>query len=214
MKDFPVFTTEFGVASLILKEIPYRKESYVRIQDSMDPEKLLEECISFCRICGAEKIYASGSPALERFPLHTAILEMRGQIHDVRENVANLFPVTEKTAAQWREIYNRKMKSVDNSSTMEARDEKRLVESGGAYFVHNDGTLLGIGWLEGNQLSAVASVTKGGGAAVCRAMQSLIPQEHLELEVASTNTKAIALYERLGLLKTAEKSRWYCVYGE
>ena len=33
MKDIPVFTTDFGVASLILKEIPYRGEAYIRIQD-------------------------------------------------------------------------------------------------------------------------------------------------------------------------------------
>ena len=34
MKDFPVFTTENGVASLILKEIPYRGEAYIHLRDS------------------------------------------------------------------------------------------------------------------------------------------------------------------------------------
>ena len=58
VKDFPMFTTEFGVASLILKEIPYRSEAYIIIQDTQQPEQLLQECISFCRMCGAEKIYA------------------------------------------------------------------------------------------------------------------------------------------------------------
>ena len=33
MRDFPIFTTEFGVSSLILKEIPYRGEAYMRIRD-------------------------------------------------------------------------------------------------------------------------------------------------------------------------------------
>ena len=60
MKDFPMFTTEYGVASLVLREIPYRGEAYITIQDSLEPEKLLEECISFCRICGAEAVYAKG----------------------------------------------------------------------------------------------------------------------------------------------------------
>ena len=33
----------------------------------------------------------------------------------------------------------------------------------------------------------------------------------MALEVASTNARAIRLYEKLGFLKTAEVSRWYCV---
>ena len=31
MKDIPAFTTENGIASLILREIPYREEAYIRI---------------------------------------------------------------------------------------------------------------------------------------------------------------------------------------
>ena len=53
MKDIPVFTTENGAASLILGEIPYRGQAYIRIQDSLEPESLLKECVSFCRMCGA-----------------------------------------------------------------------------------------------------------------------------------------------------------------
>ena len=51
----------------------------------------------------------------------------------------------------------------------------------------------------------------GAGEALCHAMQSLIPQQQMTLEVASTNQKAIALYERLGLIKVEELSRWYQV---
>ena len=32
MKDFPCFATDDGVSSLILKEIPYRLEAYIRVQ--------------------------------------------------------------------------------------------------------------------------------------------------------------------------------------
>ena len=49
MRDLPMFTTEFGVASLILKEIPYREEAYILVQSTQEPEKLLRECIDFCR---------------------------------------------------------------------------------------------------------------------------------------------------------------------
>ena len=212
MKDFPVFTTEYGVASLILKEIPYRQESYIRIQDSREPDMLLEECISFCRACGAERIYATGDPVLERYPLHTSILEMRGELNIGEDEIPSMFPVTETTASRWREIYNRKMLCVDNASTMEARDERKLVESGGAYFIHDSGVPIGIGWLEENRILALASLRPGAGELVCKAMQSLIPQQQLTLEVASTNEKAISLYERMGFLKTAERSRWYRVF--
>ena len=56
MKDFPCFATDDGVASLILKEIPYRQEAYIRFQD-VQPGRFapfLQECVSFCRMAGAE----------------------------------------------------------------------------------------------------------------------------------------------------------------
>ena len=58
MRDIPMFTTEYGVASLVLKEIPYRQEAYICILATEQPRELLDECISFCRVCGAEKIFA------------------------------------------------------------------------------------------------------------------------------------------------------------
>ena len=56
MKDFPCFATDDGVASLILKEIPYQQEAYIRFQD-VQPGRFapfLQECVSFCRMAGAE----------------------------------------------------------------------------------------------------------------------------------------------------------------
>ena len=60
MKDIPLFTTEFGIASLTLNEIPYSRKAYFRIQDSAQPEQFVEECRDFCRAVGAEEIYATG----------------------------------------------------------------------------------------------------------------------------------------------------------
>ena len=211
MRDFPVFTTEHGAASLILKEIPYRKEAYIRIQSTQEPEKLLEECVSFCTACGAEKVYAAGHNILEAYPLHTRVLQMRGELFISEEEIPAMFPVTEQTVAKWRALYNEKMKDVDNASTLEARDEARILSSGGAYFIHDSGTPLGIGWLEDNKLSAIAALKPGAGELLCKAMQSLIPRQQIILEVASTNKKALRLYERLGFIKSSELSRWYRV---
>lgn len=213
MKDFPFFTTEFGVASLVLKEIPYREESYITLLDAQPGQEadLLKECVAFCRMAGAEKIYASGHAVLEGYPLHCAVVEMRGQAWVDREKLRNLFPVTDATVKQWRDLYNEKMRRVDNAATMTAFDEKNIVSSGGAYFVHDDGELLGIGWLEDTKLLAVCGARPGAGEQVMHTLMSLVENDDMTLEVASTNERAIRLYEKLGFIKVREIRRWYRV---
>ena len=206
-----MFDTQFGIASLVLKEIPYKETAYILIRDSLEPEKLVAECVSFCRAVGAEHIYATGHEVLEKYPLYTSILEMHGTAWVDGEKIQSLFPVTEQTVGRWREIYNERMSAVDNSGTLESRDEKRILESGGAYFVHSCGELLGIGWLEEETLLAVASVRPGAGEMVMHSLMSLVEGASMTLEVASTNEKAIRLYEKLGFIKTREISRWYRV---
>lgn len=211
MRDFPIFTTEYGVSSLYLKEIPYKNAAYIRIRDVQKDffEEHLQECVSFCRMAGAERIFAADHSRLEGYPLYTAVYEMRGSVCPEPEREACLFPVTEETVSKWRTIYNEAMCRVDNSETLESRDEKRILQSGGAYFVHRNGALLGIGWIEDGILLAVAAVKKGAGETVLRTLATLTEDGQLRLEVASTNARAIRLYERLGFLKTAEITRWY-----
>ena len=213
MRDFPIFTTEYGVSSLTLREIPYKKTAYICIRDVQEDffGEHLAECVSFCRMCGADHIFAAGHEKLSAYPLYTTVLEMRGHAAPDHAQVKCLFPVTEETVAQWRAIYNKKMAFVDNTSTLESRDEKRIVQSGGAYFVHEDGRLLGIGWLEGETLLAVAAVEKGAGERVMHTIFSLREGASVVLEVASTNERAVRLYEKLGFVKTAEIARWYRV---
>lgn len=213
MRDFPIFTTDYGVSSLILKEIPYKKQAYICIRD-VQAEHFsdhLHECIAFCKMAGAEYIFASGHTALEQYPLYTSVLKMRGKPVFDGETIARLFPVTEKTVGYWRDIHNHAMAHVDNAGTLEHRDENSILESGGAYFVHDQGKLLGIGWLEGEKLLAIASTVPGAGTSVMQALMSIHPEQMMTLEVASTNTRAIALYERLGFVSVEEVSRWYCV---
>ena len=213
MRDFPIFTTEFGVSSLVLKEIPYRNEAYIRIRDVSEPDfaEHLKECVSFCRMCGAERIFAEGNEKLTAYPLYTAVYRMTGVARSEEEKTASLFPVTEATVSRWRAYYNEAMRTVDNAGTLEARDEKRITESGSAYFVHREGEPLGIFWLEDNKLLAIAAVQKGAGETVMHTMMSLLEGRQMELEVASTNHRAIRLYEKLGFVTIGELSRWYRV---
>ena len=214
MRDFPIFTTEYGVSSLVLREIPYKNVAYIRIRDVQDDffAQHLAECVAFCRMAGAERIFAAGNEKLEAYPLYTAVLEMRGQARPDPEKVRCLFPVTEATVSRWRSIYNERMTGVDNAGILESREEGQILQSGGAYFVHEDGRTLGIGWLEGSKLLAVAAVEPGAGERVMHTLMSLTDGESMTLEVASTNERAIRFYERMGLVITAELRRWYRVH--
>ena len=213
MKDFPMFSTQTGVSSLILKEVPYRQEAYIHLQDVQEDgfSEHLAECVSFCRMVGAEKIFVTGHAALEQYPLHMQLLEMRGTAWVDQDLLCNLFPVTEETVSRWRQIYNDSMRTVDNAKTLEQRDEAKILSSGGAYFIHDNGNLLGIGWMDDTKLLAVAAVVPGAGKRLMHTLMSLVEGADMIIEVASTNEKAIHLYEAVGFLKTGEVSRWYRV---
>lgn len=211
MIDMPMFTTQYGVASLFLREIPYRGRAHIKIQSSLDPEKLLEECISFCRVCGAEWIDAAGHAYLEKYPLITAILAMQCQRDHIPLTDACLFPVTEQTVDKWLSIYNERMAQVPNAAYMDSRDGKELLKSGDGYFVHRNGVLLGIGKAKDDFIDTVISVQPGAGETVVQALVSTLNCDTVRLWVASANTRAIALYERMGFIFTKELSRWYHV---
>lgn len=211
MRDFPVFTTEYGVASLVLKEVPYKEEAYILIQSALQPEELLKECVSFCRAVGAEKIYARGHEILEQYPIHSIIYEMRGSVPVEDELRENLWPVTEETIGRWRELVNGQMRGIDNSVTLEKKDEQEILSSGGAYFVHRAGELLGVGWITEKEILLIAATQKGMGQRVLHTLLTIHEPEQICLDVVSTNERAIRFYERNGFIKTGEKHRWYRV---
>ena len=118
MKDIPMFDTDTGVSTLLLKEVPYKQIAYVKVQ-SVQPGGLREhltECISFCRMCGAERVLAQGHPELEDYPVHGTVLNMRMTVPD-REPPAMVFPVTEATVRRWREIYILRIISIQRLSS-------------------------------------------------------------------------------------------------
>ena len=212
MKNIPVFATENGVATLILKEIPYYQTAFVKIQDTQTPKEFLEECVGFCRMVGAETVFAAGHKYLEDFPLHTEIWNMRVFRDSLPDTEALLMPVTEETIDQWRDIYNQKMSSVANASYMTAADGKKLLAEGHGYFVHLNGEMLGIGIASGNQIDAVASVKRGSGKDCVLALNHALAGDEVTLEVASTNFPALKLYEKLGFIRNSLISRWHKIF--
>ena len=211
MKDLPVFTTENGVASLVLREIPYQGTAYVRIGASQSPQALVEECAGFCRMVGAERIYATGDPCLEQYPFHTAMLRMVCHRDSIGDTDAALWPVQESTAEEFQKIFNRKAPSIPNGAWMTRQDTEEMLRTGEGYFVHRGDTLLGIGRVLGGELRFLASVSPGAGEDVLKALCHAVTEDTVTLTVASTNQKAMALYERMGFIPAEELSRWYRV---
>ena len=211
MKDFPVFTTDWGVSSLILREIPYREEAYIHIQDVQPEgfEEHLKECAAFCRMAGADRVYATGTQLLQAYPEYMSVYEMRGMAWVDPEKMVNLFPVTEQTVGRWRSLMNERLRGVDNAATLTAFDEKKILQSGGAYYIHRSGELLGLGWMEDTKLLLVAAVKPGAGETVMHSLMSLVEGADMTIEVASTNDRAIRLYEKLGFMKAREVVKWY-----
>ena len=211
MRDFPVFTTENGAASLTLREIPYRGVAYITLQDTQSPKVLLAECVDFCKMAGGEKIYATGHQMLEEYPVYTTVVKMQCPRESLAESDAALFPVTEKTLEQWRSLYNERMKNVPGVSTMTRMDAGELLKKGGGYFVHMDGELLGIGIVRKDKIETSASLKPGAGERVLLSLCSALFSENVVLEVASNNEPAVRLYERLGFLKTELLCTWFDV---
>ncbi len=211
MKNIPLFTTENGVASLVLKEIPYKRTAYIRVQAAEDMTKFLKECSDFCTTVGAEHIYAAAEQGMEDFPVHTSVLKMTISKEQLPPTDAALFPVQQRTAQQWREIYNNRMQEVSHSTYLTEEDVEALIKDGEAYFVHRGDQLLGIGVISGDCVKAVISVISGMGEVVMLSLCQGIFAEAISLEVASDNIPAMKLYRRLGFQLICETQRWYLI---
>lgn len=210
MKDFPLFTTEHGVATVILREIPYTRCGYIHIRSSLNVEKLVEDCTEFCRMAGAESVFAAGD-GLDAYPEHCRIVTMQCSREQIADTDACLFPVTEKTISQWKNYYNRAMAQIPNAAWMTDQDASQMLEQGDGYFVHADGKLLGIGKASCDTIDAIVSLEKGQGETVVKALCHALHADVVKLEVASTNERAIKLYQRMGFLQTGERICWHRV---
>lgn len=212
MQDIPFFTTENGIASIILREVPYSAAAYIRVQEAVKAEALIAQCRDFCKAAGGNRVYATGHPTLEKYPFHTAILRMERTKRGLPDTEALLCPVTPETLEKFRGIYNEKLGPVPNSAYMTLADGKEMLQRKDGYFVKKGQRLLGIGMVSGEEIKALASIVPGAGADITLALMSALTGERVTLEVASANTRALALYEKLGFAVIEEVSCWYQIF--
>ena len=110
MKNIPVFTSSYGIATLILREIPWNRTAYVLIQSVWNDQKaeLLEECRGFCRAVGAEQIYATwGLEELPAEPVWEMQIMSRPKAGlPVPERPLALEPLTRENSGEYLRIYN------------------------------------------------------------------------------------------------------------
>ena len=207
MRDIPVFDTQYGVGSLALKEVAYRQEAYITVGAVSDGKKFLEEAASFCVALGAQKVYATGDPAVESYPLFNTVLLLAAGRDELDQTDACLFPVTEETAAKWKSLYFEKFRKVPNAATITDKEMMEIMNT--CYFVHKNEKLIGIGKADGDRIGAIASFVPGGGRDVVLALAHVLPSERVTIEVASANSKAYSLYTDLGFIKIEERIKWY-----
>lgn len=208
MRDIPVFTTQNGVASLILKNIPYCADAYIQIQDASDTDALLLECVDFCKAVGAERVFASNVCGELGLSLFTEVWEMSAAIDHLPDTEAIACPVVESDLEQWRQTYNLHMKDVPTAAYLSAEDIKSMNNQ--IYYVYNKDIIIGLGIASGGRIDGIVSLYRGKGQGVFCALCKVMDTERVLLEVASENKRAISLYRRLGFEKTAVLNRWYC----
>ena len=214
MKNIPVFTAVNGTASVILQEIPYSGKAYILIRSVWTTAAaLLEECCQFCRMVGAEQVFASWGtedlPGAHSYDLVAMTCE-KAALPQPRRPVV-LEPLTPENGGDYLAVYNRCFREVPGAATYGQRDLKRLYDTDCAFLVRQDGVCAAVAEIceEGLEGIAVLPEYKGLGYELALAVLPMVPAAELRLKVASTNRRAVSLYERLGFVYSGTEKRWW-----
>ncbi len=202
MKDFPLFPCRDGMASLVLSEIPYRKEAYIFIRSVHGSlSRLLQDCGDFCKAAGARHIYVTGEAALGHLPVYARLVERR--LHKSRlPSSSARAELTDSPA--WAELYNQRFFQVPSAKTYEKTPKD-------AYFVYEGERRIGLGQIINDELAAVASLVPGCGEKALCALAEKIVGEEVRLLSAEENLPATRLYDRLGFSRDKILRIWYCL---
>ena len=212
MRDIPVFTTKNGVASLFLKKIPFTKEAFVQIRDSKSCGELVKECVDVCRMAGAEKIFATGHEDLSEYPFVCDVSDYCVCKNRLPETDAIALPATLEQNDWWRKLYNEKMMPVYAAVPLSLDEVDKMIRENQAYCIYRACSVIGIGVTYDGRIQAVASIVSGEGVSVVLALAGCLDSPVISLSVASSNMKALRLYESLGFVKSELEASWHQIF--
>jgi len=212
MKDIPVFTGAHGVASLILRQIPWSGCGYVIVRGIYgDAAAFLDECLGFCRACGAEEVYANME--LQDLPAPHAydMLRLQRQKAGLPCGSTELEELSKENSEEFLTVFNTCFRPVPNAVAYGKEELRRLLEEETAFLVRRDGRAAAVAEISKQGLEAIAVLPeyRGLGYDLALTVLQMVPSNTISLKVASTNARALALYERLGFVQTEVLSRWW-----
>lgn len=212
MKDIPVFTGAHGVATLVLRQIPWSGCGYVLVRSVWDDAAaFLEECRGFCRACGAEQVYASWEDKELPAPHGYDMICMEREKEGLPPATLVCEPLTQALGEEYTTVYNTCFRDVPNAVAFTKEDLARVLREETAIIVRRDGVVAGLAEVSTKGLEAIAVLPqyKGLGYELALTALQMVPSKTIALKATSTNHRAIRLYERLGFKPTAVLSRWW-----
>lgn len=204
MKDFPIYTCSDGIASLILREIPYRQEGYILLRSVFtDVPSLVRTCAGACRAAGAERIYCSGGFDLSAYPIHARLVLRHIATAALPETSAVAVPILPKERAQWTQLHRERFSAVAMAASCVCAEN--------ACWIEENGCRIGLGHFHGSQLDSFAALVGGKGQDCLCALVREMHTQTAELLCAVENRPAMRLYDRLGFSVGTLREVWHTV---
>ena len=215
MKDIPIFTGQYGIGSLILREIPYKQCAYVLVRSAREGHMadFLEENPE----ANVTLTEASAPEPLSFLPHVHDMLEYacrRDQLPPPLRPVV-LEPLCDDNAERYREIYNDLFRAIPNAATCTPEDLRRLREKSRAFLAKVGGETAGICQWTGSELNTIGVLPnfRGLGHRLALTAFGQMEGEVITLRVSSSNGPALRLYQKLGFDRTQVLSSWYALAG-
>ena len=217
MKDIPVFTGAHGVATLVLRQIPWSGTAYVLVRAIWDDAKgFLEECLGFCRACGAQKVYATNG--MEELPLPHAYdmctFSMEKTALPKGETLeAEL--LTGENQKDFLSVYDTCFRTLPNAAAYEEKTLHTMIQEQTAFLYRRCGVPAAIAQIskQGLETIGVLPAFRGLGYPLALTVLPMVPNLTLHLKTISVNHSALELYRRLGFKPAGTESRWWCLLG-
>ena len=202
MKDLPIFTGRGGAATLILHEIPCRKEAYVLVRSVFTTlNAFLEECENFCRSAGAETVFYGGEGDFSSFPVYASLMERSAAVKALPSTEAKVSAAAPEEEKLWLSLYQKRFSAVPAATGCPSLAS--------ACFISRGSELIGLGQTEGNVIRSVAALKPGAGQDCVCALAAQCGGDTVTLLCAEQNLPAMKLYDRLGFTRGEIKEVWF-----